>query len=119
MIILSKSKKIYEYLERLISKIEDLPKDRAILEYQSYLLDALRFRVSKRKRLGVIRSILKDMEGFIEESEKAYIEELMDLYIKDQIPFPALITPLRYLLIRYQFKDRLMDNFLNPTSYLF
>ena len=119
LIIRSKSKKIYESLERLISEIEDLPEDRAILEYQSYLLDALRFRVSKRKRLGVIRSIFKKMGTLIKESERAYIEELIALYIKDQIPFPALITPLRYLLIRYQLKDHLLDNFFNPTNYLY
>ena len=107
------------YDENCISELDDLinkelDDEKNIQLYKSKTQKILNNQRSKSSKLKTIKNIFESYNDKVNEKEKKYNEELLDLYRNEKIPFSALLTAIKIYALRFNEEEILNQTFFNP-----
>lgn len=112
LLLKSYNRVVTNELSNLINK-ESLS-DEDITLYKSKVYEILSSRRDKDSKVNISKDIFDKYEKSLNEEEKSYFKELLNLYKKKKIPFSSIKVALQMYGLRFEDKDLLTQTFFNP-----
>ena len=114
LLILSHSPKHYQMMGMLVAKAKDLQIKELYQQYQTILMEALRFKTTSKKNSNVLMHMMGYFKEQLSSDEKKELLEVIDFYRKGHIPLIVPITLINHYVRKYEQPYLKEQLYLNP-----
>ena len=101
LLIMSHSPKHYQTLGKLVAQIKELPLAQIYEQYQSLLMEALRFKTTCKKNVNVLLHVMGYFKKNLSTVEKEELLEIINNYRREYIPLIVPVTLLNHFARKY------------------
>jgi uncharacterized protein YbgA (DUF1722 family)/uncharacterized protein YbbK (DUF523 family) len=113
-LILAHSAESYREMGRLVADAKRIPLQKLFVKYQEQLMEAIKLRATPKKNANVLMHMAGYFKPQLCSAEKAELQNIIELYRKEQIPLIVPMTLLNHYVLIYN-QEYLRDQYyLNP-----
>jgi uncharacterized protein YbgA (DUF1722 family)/uncharacterized protein YbbK (DUF523 family) len=114
LLILSHSTDLYREMGRLVAEAKKIPLQKLFDRYQRLLMEALKLRATPKKNANVLMHMAGYFKNQLSAAEKAELQDVIELYRKEQVPLIVPMTLLKHYVLLYHQQYLGDQYYLNP-----
>jgi uncharacterized protein YbgA (DUF1722 family)/uncharacterized protein YbbK (DUF523 family) len=114
LLILSHSEKHYRMMGKMVAEGKEIPVKTLFLNYESALMDALKFKTTIRKNVNVLQHMTGYFKKYLAADEKQELIEIIERYHEGLIPLIVPVTLINHFVRKYRQPYLEKQTYLNP-----